>query len=75
MNLVYGEIVEILTEDGAQFGKIRVHGAIKKIPTGLLTDAAKGDTVLICEGVAISRVGPQSEREKNNVSGNSWETH
>ena len=64
MNLVYGEILEILTEDGLSVGKIRVHGAIKKIPIGLLTDAAQGDTVLICDGVAISKVDPKSEREK-----------
>ncbi len=75
MNLVYGEIVELLIEDGVPFGKIRVHGAMKKIATGLLTDAAQGDTVLICDGVAISRVAPQSEREKKNVPGNSRKAH
>ena len=64
MNLVYGEILEVLTEDGLPVGKIRVHGATKKIPIGLLTDAAQGDRVLICDGVAISKVDPNSEREK-----------
>ncbi len=64
MNLVYGEILEVLTEDGLRVGKIRVRGATKKIPLGLLTDAAQGDTVLICDGVAISKVEPNSEREK-----------
>lgn len=61
MNLVYGEILEILTEDGLPVGKIRVHGAIKKIPIGLLTQAVPGDTVLICDGVAISKVAAESE--------------
>ena len=56
MNLIYGEVVEILTEDGMRFGKIRVGGAVKKIPLELLTDVARGDRVLICDGVAISKV-------------------
>jgi len=56
MNLIYGEVIEILTEDGMKFGKIRVGGAVKKIPLELLTDVARGDRVLICDGVAISKV-------------------
>jgi hydrogenase maturation factor len=63
MNLVYGEIVEVLSEDGMPVGRIRVHGATRKIPLGLLTDAVQGDKVLICDGVAISKVEemPKSE--------------
>ena len=64
MNLVYGEILEVLTEDGLPVGRIRLHGATKKNPIGLLTDAVQGDTVLLCDGVAISKVDPSSEREK-----------
>ena len=56
MNLIYGEVVEILTEEGMRFGKVRVGGAVKKIPLELLTDVARGDRVLICDGVAISKV-------------------
>lgn len=56
MNLLYGEVVEILTEDGMKFGKIRVGGAVKKIPLELLTNVVRGDRVLICDGVAISKV-------------------
>ena len=56
MNLVYGEVIEILTEDGMKFGKVRVGGALKKISLELLTDVARGDRVLICDGVAISKV-------------------
>jgi hypothetical protein len=40
MNLVYGEIVEVVPEDGVLVGRIKVHGAIRKIALGLLTDAA-----------------------------------
>ncbi len=75
MNLVYGEIIEIFTEEGMAVGKIRIHGASKKIPLGLLTDAVQGDRVLICDGVAISKVVPDSERAKKYVSGNSREAH
>lgn len=30
MNLVYGEIIALATEEGMPVGKIRVHGATKK---------------------------------------------
>ena len=56
MNLFYGEILEVSTEDGLLMGKIRVHGATRKIPLGLLTNAVRGDRVLICDGVAIGKV-------------------
>jgi hypothetical protein len=68
MNLLYGEVLEIFTEDGLCFGRIRLHGATKKIPLELLTDAACGDIVPICDGVAISEVAPNEMR--NDVSGN-----
>jgi hydrogenase maturation factor len=75
MNLVYGEIVEIFWEDGMPMAKVRVHGATKKIPLGLLTDAAQGDRVLICDGVAISKVVVPRLTEVKDVSGDSRETH
>lgn len=58
MNLIYGEIVETLVEDGMQFGRIRVGGAVIKASLDLLTDARCGDTVLLADGVAISKVRP-----------------
>lgn len=61
MSLFYGKIIEILMEDGMQFGRIRVGGAIKKVPLDLLTDACCGDTVLLAGGVAISKVRPADE--------------
>ncbi len=75
MNLVYGEIIEITSEEGVPMGRIRVHGATKKIPLGLLTDAVRGDRVLICDGVAISRVAGPPPKETKHVSGDSRETH
>lgn len=62
MNLLYGEIVEFLVEDGMRMGNVRVSGALKKVPLDLLTDVRCGDNVLLCDGVAISKV------EENNVS-------
>ena len=56
MNLIYGEVVEILTEDGMKFCKIRVAGALKKVPLELLTDVEPGDTLLVCDGVGFSKV-------------------
>jgi hydrogenase maturation factor len=56
MNLVYGEVVEILSEDGMKFGRIRVGGALKKVPLELLTDVEPGDTILVCDGVGISKL-------------------
>lgn len=71
MNLLYGEIIEITSEEGLPMGRVRVHGAIKKIALGLLTDAAQGDTVLICDGVAISKVAAPPETEAKDGAGDS----
>ncbi len=71
MNLVYGEIGEVFVEDGMRMGRIRVGGAIKKISLELLTDAERGDTVLLADGVAISEVRSGEAKEENDVPGNS----
>lgn len=67
MNLLYGQIVEMVSEDGMQFGKIRVAGAIKKVSLELLGKPQVGDRVLVCDGIAI---GKQETLENNYVSGN-----
>ncbi len=66
MNLVYGEVVEVVTEDGMKFGKIRVGGALKKVPLELLTDVQRGDIILVCDGVGISKVAAAT-KETNDV--------
>jgi hydrogenase maturation factor len=71
MNLLYGEIVKIFPEDGMFAGKIRVGGAIKKVSLDLLVEPQIGDRILICDGVAISKVEGQKTTEINYVSGNS----
>ena len=75
MNLLYGELIEILTENGMRMGKVRIHGAIQKIPLGLLTEAVQGDRVLVCDGVAISRVTGSNKRENEHVPGDTRKTH
>jgi hydrogenase maturation factor len=69
MNLIYGEIVDVLPGPEPRLGKIRVSGAIKIISLGLLTDPAPGDRVLICEGVAIGKVDASVPKENAYVPG------
>ena len=75
MNLLYGEVMEVFPAADGLMGKIKVRGATKKIPLGLLTDVARGDRVLICDGVAISKVAASGEMEEKDVSGDSRKTH
>lgn len=58
MNLLYGQIVEIASEDGMRVGKIRVAGAFKQVSLELLGEAQIGDRVLVCDGIAISKEEP-----------------
>lgn len=68
MNLLYGDIVEVFSQDGMRMGKVRVAGATKNIPLELLTDARPGDRVLLCDGVAISKVTSSTDSKIDNVS-------
>ncbi len=56
-------------------GRVRVHGATRKIALGLLTDASQGDRVLICDGVAISKVAVPGKTEVKDVSGDTRQAH
>ncbi len=67
MNLLYGDIVEVFSQDGMRMGKVRVAGAVKNIPLELLTDVEPGDRVLLCDGVAISKVTNPTDTKINNV--------
>ena len=76
MNLVYGEIVAISAEGEMRVGKIRIGGAIKKAFLDLVTAAEIGDSILLCDGVAIATVEKKKrETEKNYVSGDSRKAH
>ena len=60
MNLLYAEIIEVFVEDGMSMGRMRVGGAMRSVPLDLLTNPERGDTVLLADGVAISKVAPQA---------------
>ncbi|HET7511751.1 MAG TPA: HypC/HybG/HupF family hydrogenase formation chaperone [Chthoniobacterales bacterium] len=64
MNLVYGRVIEINEEDGIRIGRVLIGGARRKVALELLSGVSCGDKILICDGVAISRV-------QENVSGHS----
>ena len=70
MNLLYGQIVEIASEDGMRVGKIRVASAFKKVSLELLGEAQIGDRVLVCDGIAISTDDASKNLEINYVSSN-----
>lgn len=67
MNLMYGEVIDVSVENQMRFGRVRVGRAFKKIPLQLLTEVAPGDKVLVCDGVAISKVQRDADAENNNV--------
>ena len=72
MNLLYGEIVALTLEDEMRVGKIRVGGAIKNVLLDLVSSPEIGETVLLCDGVAIAKVDKKSKTEIDYVSGHSW---
>lgn len=70
MNLLYGEIVETLSNGETSRGKIRVHGALREVALTLTPDAHVGDCILVCDGVALGKVA-DDEWEKTYVLGDS----
>jgi len=56
MNLVYGEILKITSENGMNLGMIRIGGVLKKAPLNLLANPGVGDRVLLCDGIPIGKV-------------------
>jgi len=70
MNLLFGEIAAIFSEDEMLFGKVRVGGALRNVPLSLLPEAACGDRILLCDGVAIGRVRNEPETHPPHVPGN-----
>jgi hydrogenase maturation factor len=68
MNLIYGEVVALNERDPMKMARIKIGGAIKEVSIGLLTGVRIGDTVLLCDGVAIARV---DEQTSDYVSGDS----
>jgi hydrogenase maturation factor len=56
MNLIYAQVVELSSEDSALMGKVSHWGVIRAVPLHLVPEAQPGDTVLVCDGVAIGKV-------------------
>jgi hydrogenase maturation factor len=69
MNLIYGKIVDVFSGPEPRLGKVSVSGAVRTVSLDLLADPAPGDTVLICEGVAIGKVDGAALKEKAYVPG------
>jgi hydrogenase maturation factor len=75
MNLVYGEIVALCSERGMRIGKIRVGAAIKAVSLDFVSPAQIGETVLVCDGVAIAKVEHERNTENSYVPRNTREAH
>jgi hydrogenase maturation factor len=71
MNLMYGDIVEVLPGGSSLRGKVRIGGVLREIWLDLLADPAPGDKVLVCEGVALGKVEELSHEENSHVPGHS----
>ena len=69
MNLVYGVVVDVFSGPEPRLGKIRIKGALRTISLDLLTDPVPGDKVLVCDGVAISKVDGPIPKETSHVPG------
>ncbi len=61
MNLVFGELLHVSEESGMRCGKIWVAGAIGTVWLDLVSEAKPGDRILLCDGVALSKVEPEKE--------------
>lgn len=72
MNLVDGEVLDIVREDGMRMGKVRVGGLLRKATFDLIHDAARGDRVLLCDGGAIGRAENETTTETNYVPCDPW---
>ncbi len=59
MNLLFGEVLEVMPENGMREGIVRVGGVRKRVVLDFISNPARGDRVLLCDGVALSRVEPQ----------------
>jgi hydrogenase maturation factor len=61
MNLIYGEVVDVVEQDGMRFEKVRVGGAMTHVLLEFLAGAECGDRVLLCDGAAIAKVENETQ--------------
>ncbi len=73
MTLLYGQLVEVFTEEGMEMGRVRVGGVLMKVPLKLVADAQRGDIILLCDGVAIGKASDPKDFDKY-VSSNTGKT-
>ncbi len=69
MNLHYGTIVDLAPKEGLLSARVRVGRALTRVSLALLAEAAPGDRVLVCDGVAIAKV--ETETKETHVPGHS----
>lgn len=55
MTLLYGEIVDVFMENKLPTAKVRVGCALQRVSLALVAEAHRGDTVLVCDGVAFEQ--------------------
>jgi hydrogenase maturation factor len=70
MNLLYGEVLEVSSSEGLRTGKVRVGGALRTVVLDFVPNAACGDRVLLCDGVAIGKVDDALTPENPHVPRN-----
>jgi hydrogenase maturation factor len=75
MNLLYGQIVSVSCQEEMRTGSICVGGAMKNVLLDLVISANVGDSVLLCDGIAIAKVETKRKTENNYVFGDSGKTH
>jgi len=68
MNLLYGEIVDVFVENELRSAHVRVGCVMKDVSLALISEAGRGDTVLVCDGMALTKMIPRAE--ENYVFGN-----
>lgn len=61
MNLLYGEIVNVFAENELPAAKVRIGCALRRVSLVLPEQVGPGDMVLVCDGVAISKMVPQQK--------------
>lgn len=59
MNLLYAKVVDLVTEREMKMARVQIAGALRQVPIDLVSDVRRGDRVLLCDGVAIAKVGKE----------------
>lgn len=63
MNLLFGEILDVGQGNGMRQGTVRIGGVRRKVVLEFISNPTRGDRVLLCDGVALSKVEPQPESD------------